>query len=243
MRALVLACIGCSTSGVSPSDARLADAPADVMLDGGGPIPTAGLVAAWLFNKDASDSSGHGYVATVHGATLTDDRFGRPMSAYHFDGISQTIEIADSPTLALTGDATFSAWIKPDSFPRLAGIISKYQMSADASYTLRLGFAAPYSYYDFDNVMLNAPAPPPQIVTGQWQHVAVVITNGTVTIYANGAPGPVNAANYAIMTNTRPLYIGVDFSTRFFAGAIDDIRLYSRALQPFEIQALYSEHP
>ena len=204
-------------------------------------MPRTGLVAEYLFNKNASDTSGNGHVGTVHGATLVNDRFGRPMSAYHFDGVSQTIEIADAPDLALTGDLTISAWIKPDAIGVLDGIVSKYQASGDNSYTLRFGFTAPYSYYDFDNALRGAPVPPAQVMVGQWQHVAAVLHNGTATIYANGAPGTPRMPNYAIAPTTTSVFIGVDFNTRYFAGAIDDVRIYSRALQTFEVEALYTE--
>ena len=204
-------------------------------------MPRTGLVAEYLFNKNASDTSGNGHVGTVHGATLVNDRFGRPMSAYHFDGVSQTIEIADAPDLALTGDLTISAWIKPDAIGVLDGIVSKYQASGDNSYTLRFGFTAPYSYYDFDNALRGAPVPPAQVMVGQWQHVAAVLSGSTVTLYVNGAPGMPLAVGYPIIVNTRPVFIGVDFNTRYFDGAIDDVRLYSRALQTFEIESLYTE--
>jgi hypothetical protein len=249
MRTFVLViATACANAGLPHhgSDAPVrSDAPEhnDAMADASIPVPRNGLVAEWLFNKDASDTSGNSHVATVHGATLVDDRFGQPMSAYQFNGTNASIEIADAPDLALTGDLTISAWIKPDSITKLAGIVSKYQVNQDSSYTLRLGFTAPYSYYDFDNALLGAGAQPAMVVAGQWQHVAVVLKAGAATIYANGAAGTAKAPMFTIMTNVHSLWIGVDYSTRFFAGAIDDIRLYSRALEDFEIGALFSEHP
>jgi hypothetical protein len=240
---VLVACVGCSGDpGVSPDAPRGVDAPSGGDASGS-PVPRNGLVAEWLFSGDASDTSGNNHVATVHGATLVADRFGRATSAYHFDGTSQSIEIADAMDLALTGDATFSAWIKPAAFTRLAGILSKYQLSGENSYTLRLGFNSPYSYYDFDNDVVGIQAPPPQVTLGQWQHVAAVVTGGTVTVYVNGAAGTPRTTGYAVQPTPHSLYIGVDFSTRFFTGAIDDVRLYSRVLQPYEILALDNEQP
>jgi hypothetical protein len=46
-----------------------------------------GLVAHYPFNGNANDESGNGNHGTVHGAKLTQDRFGNPNSAYYFDGI------------------------------------------------------------------------------------------------------------------------------------------------------------
>jgi hypothetical protein len=215
------------------------DAPPDAP-----PVPRTGLVGEWLFAGDAADSSGNSHIGTVNGPTLVEDRFGRAMSAYHFDGVSSMIEIADAPDLALTNDSTISVWIQPDAMTRLAGIVGKYQQVHDNSYTLRLGYLTPYSYYDFDECThADVTAPPATVVAGQWQHVAVVMQAGSATIYANGIPSTPQATAYAIQANTDALRIGVDYSTRYFAGAIDDVRIYSRALASDEIAALYGEHP
>jgi hypothetical protein len=45
------------------------------------------------FNGNAIEESGNGNNGTVNGATLTEDRFGNPNSAYHFNGTSDYIEI------------------------------------------------------------------------------------------------------------------------------------------------------
>jgi hypothetical protein len=244
MRALAFVAIaGCGASGFDRPDApHPIDAPGVGTDATAVPVPRTGLVAEWLFTGGVSDTSGHTYNAMVKGAVLVDDRFGHPMSACHFDGTGASIEIQDTAELALVGDATISVWIKPDALRRLTGIVSKYQFTGDNSYTLRLGFNAPFGYYDFDNTALGA-APPAMIVPGHWQHVAVVIKGGKVVIYANGAPGTPKSPGYPIMATSHPLRIGVDYSSRYFAGAIDDVRLYSRALEDFEIEALYAEHP
>ncbi len=41
-------------------------------------IPTDGLITYYPFNGNANDASGNGNDGVVHGATLTEDRFGNP---------------------------------------------------------------------------------------------------------------------------------------------------------------------
>jgi hypothetical protein len=245
MRTLVFVAIaGCGTPGFHRVDAPPPDDATDGGRDATGvPVPRNGLVGEWLFAGNANDTSGNSHNGTVQGAVLAADRFGMPMSAYHFDGISASIAVSDAPELALVGDATISVWIKPDALRKLSGIISKFQVSGDNGYALRLGENAPYGYYDFDNTMLGVATPPSMIVAGQWQHVALVIKAGAATVYANGAPGVARTPGYTVMTNPHALRFGVDFLSRWFAGSIDDVRLYSRALQDFEIEALYAERP
>jgi len=59
--------------------------PVEVSYETGGPF--TGLVGYYPFFGDADDHSGHGHDGVVYGATLTEDRFGNPDAAYHFDGV------------------------------------------------------------------------------------------------------------------------------------------------------------
>jgi hypothetical protein len=45
-----------------------------------------GLVACYPFNGNANDESGNKSNGTVYGAKLSFDRFGKPNSAYNFNG-------------------------------------------------------------------------------------------------------------------------------------------------------------
>ena len=70
-----------------------------------------GLVAYYPFNGNANDESGNGNNGTVHGATLTTDRFGNANKAYYFNGVNSFIEVSDSSTLDIPINLTFSVWI------------------------------------------------------------------------------------------------------------------------------------
>jgi hypothetical protein len=65
-----------------------------------------GLVGYYPFNGNANDESGnHG---TVHGATLTEDRFGNPNNAYSFDGSDDYI---NANPINLFQSNTITAWV------------------------------------------------------------------------------------------------------------------------------------
>ncbi len=73
-----------------------------------------GLVASYNFNGNANDVSGHGHNATVHGASLTADRFGNPDSAYEIgEGDYIEIPVADEFDLTEQMERTISIWVKP----------------------------------------------------------------------------------------------------------------------------------
>ena len=73
-----------------------------------------GLAARYPFCGNANDESGNGNDGIVHGASLTSDRSGNTNSAYQFNGVSDSIMVADSPELNIRTGQSFSIalWLK-----------------------------------------------------------------------------------------------------------------------------------
>ncbi len=59
----------------------------------------SGLVAFYPFNSNANDESGNNNHGVVNGPILTTDRNGNDSSAFEFDGTSNYISVANSPSL------------------------------------------------------------------------------------------------------------------------------------------------
>jgi gliding motility-associated-like protein len=84
-------------------------------------LSNAGLALYLPFNGNANDASGNNYHGTVTGATLTNDAFGNPNSAYHFNGNSKII--INNPAL-LRGsfpEMTILVKVRADSLPMQGG--------------------------------------------------------------------------------------------------------------------------
>src|SRR5262249_39578722 len=77
-------------------------------------IRRGSLVAEFLFNGNAGDTSGNSFHGVVHSATPPPDRFGHPNSAYAFDGKDDYIVVSPPPTLLDTA-LTVSVWARCDS--------------------------------------------------------------------------------------------------------------------------------
>src|SRR5207245_7665367 len=70
-----------------------------------------------------------------------------------------------------------------------------------------------------------------------WTHVAATYDGATLRIYANGVLQASKAVSGAITTSTGALRIGGDSVWgEWFAGLIDDVRVYNRALTATELQ-------
>ncbi|KPA15373.1 protein containing Fibrinogen, alpha/beta/gamma chain, partial [Candidatus Magnetomorum sp. HK-1] len=84
-----------------------------------------GLVAYYPFNGNANDESGNGNDGEVHGAALTEDRFGNLNKAFVFDGDNDYINVKDSSSLDISSTITISCWIKTKGSASYSGIINK----------------------------------------------------------------------------------------------------------------------
>jgi len=140
-----------------------------------------------------------------------------------FDGNNDYILIPDHATLDLTENYTLEAWIFPESFSWLAGIISKYQTSAANGYMLRLTHQSPYTGLGFDEVVTSTGV----LNSNQWYHIAAVNNGGSRKLYINGIEFNISGSPLNVSANNDPLRIGSDYSGRFFDGRIDEIRIWN----------------
>jgi hypothetical protein len=79
---------------------------------------------------------------------------------------------------------------------------------------------------------------PAALTANTWAHLAATYDGATTRLYLNGAPVASQAQTGAIATSTNPLQIGGDsLYGGYFAGRIDEVRIYDRALSVAEIQS------
>lgn len=216
-------------------------------------VPSNGLVAHYPFTGNPGDSSGYENHGSVSGATLTADRFGNPNSAYFFDGNTSIITVPANVSLRPTNTVSMVAWIR--SVPKSGtawNTILTYRYSHSAipynSYSLTTNPSSPYN-----NKWTLVTSPSPGVQTelinknskqdNVWMHIAGVIDGSTMKIYTNGVLDTSYAINIsAIQYSAMDLYLGNDrvgFPDAFL-GAIDDIKIYNRAISATEVWELYT---
>ncbi|MBI5497669.1 MAG: InlB B-repeat-containing protein [Deltaproteobacteria bacterium] len=156
-----------------------------------------------------------------------------PGNALDFDGTNDHVSIPDATALDLSTSYTVEAWIKPAAFMWLAGIVSKYHSPSANGYTLRLGASGNYDGINFDGMETAGGILHP----GRWQHVAAVYDGAARHVYVNGLEHALTGTSFVPAANTDPVMIGSDFNNRFFAGAIDEVRIWSTARSQAEILA------
>ncbi len=213
-------------------------------------ISTNTLLAEYLFNGNVNDTSGNGNNGIVHGAVLTNDRFGNANQAYYFNG-NNNITIAgtnlDSQII------TYSAWVNLSQIESQQAVLCQ----ASATNDMDASNATHYmSIYDNTRIHLgirntdgswgrynlwNAGI---TISTNTWYHIVAIQDpiNGFQKVYLNG----IILSNITISNGKYPgvtayTFLGSSYNGYFFNGILDDIRIYNYTLSDYEIQALYHE--
>jgi hypothetical protein len=238
--------LGSKTAAISIANNTLAKNPYDIALQG--TSAAASLVAYYPFNGNANDESGNGHNATVIGASLTQDQFGNPNSAYAFNGTSDYLE-AQSPDFNITRAITIAAWVEPNINNTVLPIVNKYRSD--------LGYRA-YWLYGWTS---GEQGPRWRVCTGgsseyigeafvdellpttSWSFVAGTYDGSDVKLYINGTLRHIGTVSGMINTNSLPLRIGADneLPPSYFNGKIDDVRIYNGALSATEILQLYNQ--
>jgi pimeloyl-ACP methyl ester carboxylesterase len=200
-----------------------------------------GLVAYYPFSGNANDASGNGNNGVVFNATLTTDRFGNANSAYSFANAAY-IGLG-SPTYLqfTTQDFSVCSWALFNSGGGLNPRIISY--CGDCGYELltlgtnwerTIGCKIGSSFSLWSSSMYP---------TGVWYHVAATRHGTQILLYINGV---LSAQDTATLNLSYPsnydLRIGMKGNPLhdWWAGEIDDVRVYNRALSASEIQQLYT---
>ena len=230
-----------------------------------GPDPGANPYGDLTLSQDGSTlygmsygggSSGDGFVFSLAAGTTWATGSGLTLN-----GVSQYVSLPGNSALNFgAGTFTLSAWIKlptnlplgstSDFYPIISNNTTfqmnapEYQLAVAGGYNNGLyfgignagtsNFVADCSYWDIRSLLTN----------GQWHLITAVLDDtGTPRIYCDGVSvGWVVPADFQNLPATNATYdglaIGFGGSSNYFEGAIADVQVYSRALEPGEIENL-----
>jgi len=215
---------------------------------------TDGLVASYMFDGNANDSSGNNLNGTISGAILAGDRFGNTNSAYYFDGEDDYIEVQNtSGAFNLVNAWTLSAWINP--FSSVEGtasgpIIWKTSIVGNNMDT----FGMSWEPGDIILSKLERASDDDDLTVfsqshsiNNWYHVVGLYDGDFIKIYINNSlEDQLQIGSVTAYTGPAPLRIGNTQHTShgndgIFHGIIDDVLIFDRALSEDEISDLYGD--
>jgi chitodextrinase len=199
----------------------------------------AGLVGAYSFDEASGntviDSSGRANTGTISGATRLPGKFG---SGLFFNGDTSMVTVPDSSSLDLTTGMTLEAWVNPDVLDTWETLLFKETTNNDV-----------YSLYASTNTGLpqaqifsgGASQPvsgPSALPVNAWSYVTATYDGSNIRLYVNGnqvasvpQTGPISTSSGVLRMGTNNVF------HEGYTGAMDEVRIYNRALSASEIQA------
>lgn len=166
---------------------------------------------------------------------------GKVGGALQFDGVDDYAQTGNSwLQLKLSGDYTFSVWVKPASVQKSwAAILSKcdywgttnhWTLQFDSSNPKKLIVHHPSTTWD-TGIRLSD-------IAGAWHHIGVVREGNQMTSYLDGVIRNSDSWSENPGSDGGHLNIGVDRTAEAaytYAGGIDELRIYDAALDPSEV--------
>lgn len=202
-----------------------------------------------IFNLYAGDSAtrsislenygpeAYSYYMTLECSRIVDDR----NFALQFDGVDDRLEIQRDPCIDLSQGISLEVWIMlDDSGEGYEPIISRslngygYELYSEfLNGTRKVGFRV-----DGGQVLSLDSLEP-----DRWYHVAVTYDSNLIRLYINGEKNAVASAPGAISVVNQSVVIGANNpmaqDPKYFAGKIDEIRIWSVARSFMEVMTNY----
>jgi hypothetical protein len=190
------------------------------------------LVAYYPFNGNANDFTSNGRNLTFHGDTsLIEGKDNFTGRAYSFDGVGDYLEYtADIPSF---DNYTISLWAQPASAGTYKAMFSSdnnsgkgFQIDLDGS-KFRIRIAG------VGNLVLGT-----ALLNGDWTFIAFTYDGTNYKGYMNDN---ITKSDSGGTTEFDLFRIGRNRNgNTYFSGAIDELRIYNRALTDSEISSLYA---
>jgi hypothetical protein len=222
-----------------------ADLGPDLGPDSG--VSSTGLVAHWRFDEgtgtSVADATGNGNTGATRGGPVWTTgfpaaKFSNP-GALVLDGEDDYVEITIKSVPANAAAKTLALWFKasnPTAIP-IRNLVALINDTTDVGIQLGLdqGRVAAW-FYGAAMPLVNAPSP----VDGNWHHAAYVFDGNVHRIYLDGARMASTPAIPKTGTMNRARLGTYQVPDEMFAGTIDDVRIYARALGDAEVAALWN---
>ena len=203
--------------------------PTDIVKGISSSIPRVGLIGEWLLDGNADDSSGNNYNGTIYGSVTTAmDRFGTDKAMSFLNGYIQNTAVFQS---TMVTNFTVDFWIYPVTM-----IDSNNHIMA------KNGWGA-FAFHcgSGNNIVIGTRADSRYILPimeyNKWQHIVFTYNNGYARLYKNG-----NIVYESTMYNPTTVWGGFQIGYNPSNCRFDDVRVYNRALERYDVLKLYQEN-
>lgn len=203
-----------------------------------------GLTAYYPFNGNANDASGNGRHGTSSsGVSFTDGVAGQ---AARFDGSSGHVQVDDQNAGNLGTNATIAFWFHADASNFASGEHRIFEKDAGAGAFWRFGVTSAGLVASVRGSNLSGPPEAqfelfnPEFFTEFWTAIALRKTGGTFELFVNGTSVGTRSTTIGNVVVNSEMNFGSSLyaNSQFYAGRVDEARIYDRALGSTEIALL-----
>ena len=198
----------------------------------------SGLVGWWKLDESsgdiARDSSGQGKDGRLDGNPVWTPTSGKVNGALEFDGTEDQVTVDDAGDFGITNTMSVAAWM---NIPEV-GRSFEYAWGYDSYDTPRLMRDGTGTTFKFCGGGISGGVSVSLGGAG-WHHVVAVADGTNYILYVDGSLGGQAAYSGDIITyNNWCIGNAYGNDTRRFIGALDDVRVYNRALTQEEVQLI-----
>lgn len=215
-----------------------------------------GLQQMWMFREGAGasvfDSSGNTNTGTLpSGVTWAAGRNGKAIS---LSGASTQVKMGTNlpSSTTIPNNVTISAWTKPGTGIQSFGTIAERTYTSvhtspyhvykiGANYSGSGKFSAELGTKGLTPTNINALA---NYTLGVWYLVTLTYDGTTMRLYVNGIQQTTSTAESGNLSYGSNGFVSIGSNASAgenYVGSIDDVRIYNRALNGYEINSLYTD--
>lgn len=193
-------------------------------------------LAWWALNNNANDSGTNGINGTISGATATTGQNGTATNAYLFSP-SNTISFSNALFNQSYGALTLSGWYKPTTATSGEFAIFKKDPVFELGVMNNTAVRDLVATTGGTNGWTSSNDTSYTFNLNQWYFLAMTWNGTQMTQYVNGTAIKTVTVSGTMITNSSAVVMN---GLATMNGAIDDARIYTKALTGNEIAALYN---
>jgi len=196
---------------------------------------------------DVKDSTPFGFNATSEGAvSVSENTLNPPICNYGtFGTTGDRIRVEDTSVLSsVLTELTISVWLYPVTGTPVDWVAAVMKTSTE-NWTDGFGLANNAADNTTIKFFVNGRdnSVSATLDMNSWNHIVGVYDGANLRIYKNGVEVGVMAYSQTITEVTEALFIGNDLADQYddkWLGSIDEVKIWSRALNATEVQDIYS---
>ena len=209
--------------------------------------PPTGMLHWWTGDDTPDD-----YVGTAHGTLVGGTSFFGPGKvltaggiAFDFDGADELVQVSHTASLNPSGSFTLDAWAKLLALTPNNGAVAGKGGPLDENYVIdHLGDR--WRAFIRENGGSAVALLGPTVDLNEWTHLALTWDGSTMSFYVNGSLAADTAVSITVNNSAEFFGIGARSEAGFddddldleFAGLVEEVEFFSRALSGSEIAAI-----